>query len=124
MIFPDDLKGLFEQIYWAAIAFHFIALVMGFWVITAHQKLFARSNITKIFNCPTELIYLITVLSTLGNMVVIWALIHYNIENYVGYMPTARELAFSFYHALEGVTVIGWHGISYLILKQNSQGAR
>lgn len=113
----EDYISLFAHIYWSAIVMNAIALIMGVMVIGVHGATFKASCPRDLFKSPIEWLYWITVLSTIGNMVIIWALIEYVQGGHIGTLPSKRESMFAFYHALQGVAVIGWHILSYIILK-------
>lgn len=117
----EEYISLFGQVYWSAVIFHTIALIMGFGVIMMHGKQFKASSPKLFFKSPIEWIYLVTVASTIGNMLIISALYNYIREGHLGYLPSKREFLFAFYHALEGITVMGWHVLSFIILKLYGQ---
>lgn len=113
----EDYISLFGHVYWSAVFFHSISLVLGFSVIAIHQNRFQSSRVTKLLKSPVEAIYILTVFSTIANMLITLALFKYLQEGHLGFLPSKQEFIFAFYHALEGLCMIGWHLFSFLVLK-------
>lgn len=113
----EDYISLFGHVYWSAVVFHCISLVMGFSVIAVHQHRFQASRVTRLLKSPVEAIYILTVVSTIANMLIVLALFRYLMDGHLGFLPSKQEFIFAFYHALEGLCMIGWHLFSFLVLK-------